>query len=193
MGMYGATVTVLPQEPVHNRVETAREASPNVNLDEIPTPSTPRSCSSCSARWRLVQELDRESIAAATSSSSISAMEEDEEEGNGATQPGAITASALAEVDARVDGHLSGVIFLGDFFQMPPVPSAKEDSSSNALDTAEYRESISDDTAPDTSYEEGSARSTVLSDGDHAEDAPMPALVEVFEALGAAEEVRLQG
>ena len=43
MGMYGATVTVLPQAPVHNRVETTREASPSVNLNEIPTPNTPRS------------------------------------------------------------------------------------------------------------------------------------------------------
>ena len=133
-------------------------------------------------------------------------MEEDEEERNGATQPVAITASALAEVDARVAasvpmlnhatgpwGRLSGVVFLGDFFQLPPFPSSTEDSSGNALDTAEYREAINEHTAPDTSYEEGSTRSTVLSDGDHAEDAPMPALIEVFEALGAAEEVRLQG
>ena len=72
-------------------------------------------------------------------------MEEDEEEGNGATQPGAITASALAEVDARVAasvpmlnhatepwGRLAGVVFLGDVFQLPPFPSATEDSSGNA-------------------------------------------------------------
>ena len=192
MGMYGATVTVLAQEPVHNLVEPTREASPNVNLAEIPTPSTPRSRSSCSARRRLLQELDVQSLASPTRSSSSSAMEEDEEEGNVCTQPAAITASAGAELDARAVasvprlnhatepwGRLSGVVFLGDVFQLPPFPSATEDSSGISLDTA--------------SYEEGSTRSTVLSDGGHAEDAPMPALIEVFGALGAAEEARLQG